>query len=113
MTGKGHRQAATSTPIVGEFTVMSTPSSPPPYGRAEHRATGVRVDADAVATTATLLRQLATYDAQADARRGALSFALAALIEACGRGFRESPHEVAFQARRVAEAADRATDNRR
>lgn len=86
--------------------------TPPQYGAAEHRAARARTDAAAITETATLLRSLARYDAQSDPHRGDLSFALAGLIEACGRSYGALPREVAHQACSVAHAADRATGYR-
>lgn len=83
-----------------------------PYYPHEHRAARELTEAHAITETAVTLRELAAYDRQSDASRAYLSFALAGLIEACGRSYRELPREVAHQARRVAEAADRATGSR-
>jgi hypothetical protein len=91
----------------------STSDSTPPYWRSEHRAARARVDEAALAETAHILRQVAAYDAHLDARRGDVSFGLAALVEACGRSYRELPDDVARQALFVAAAVDRATGHRR
>jgi hypothetical protein len=88
-------------------------SSPPPYYRDEHRAARARADSAALAETADILRQVARHDAHIDGRRGDVSSCLAALVEACGRSYRELPGDVARQALAVAAAVDRATGLRR
>lgn len=108
----GRAMLRRSRPAVPDIVDRGVAMTPPQYGAAEHRAARARTNAAAISETATLLRSLARYDAQSDPHRGDLSFALAALIEACGRAYGDLPREVAHQAFSVAHAADRATDSR-
>jgi hypothetical protein len=77
--------------------------------RAEHARQAARDLED----TADILRQVGAGDGHVDPRRGDVSLTLAALVEACGRHYRDLPIEVAAQAIQVADAVDRATGSRR
>jgi hypothetical protein len=65
-----------------------------------------------LAEAAAILRQLAGYDAQGDAGRGEVSYALAAVIEAVGRCYPDLPAELTQPALRVAAAVGWATGQR-
>jgi predicted nucleic acid-binding protein len=84
-----------------------------PYYQHERRAARARADAATLVEIAHVLRQVGEYDQRIDARRGDVSFAQAALIEACSRHLRDLPSEVATSALRVADAVHRATGQRR
>lgn len=55
-----------------------------------------------------MLRLVAGADAHVDPRRGDVGYALAALVEAYGRGFPDLPREAAVCALAVVTAVDRA-----
>jgi hypothetical protein len=61
------------------------------------------------ATGAAVLREVADYDGGLDPRRGALTAAQAALLEACASHLTELPPQVAARAHGVAAAVDAAT----
>jgi hypothetical protein len=55
-----------------------------------------------------VLRELAAFEAGSDARRAAISFGVAGLIDACGRSWSQLPVDVARQVAVVVGAVDRA-----
>ncbi|WP_219419986.1 hypothetical protein [Pseudonocardia nigra] len=80
-----------------------------PYTRGKHRAAAARRDTQAISHTADILRQVASRDSHLDAHRGYVSYSLAALVEAIGRGYRVVPIDVAACVMGVVVTVDRAT----
>ena len=66
----------------------------------------------ALADTAHLLRDVARYEQRTDARRGDVSLAQAALLDAVAHHLDELPAPVVARALAVVDAVDRATGNR-
>lgn len=81
---------------------------PSRYDRELDAAARARAHAATLDATARVLRLVAGADMHVDPRRGDVGYALAALVEACGRGFPELPPEAAVCALAVVTAVDRA-----
>lgn len=75
---------------------------------ARHRAEQARADAGAVDAASAWIRRRATQDMHASRAAGEVGIAVAGLVEAVARSYRELPADVATRALRVAAAVERA-----